>query len=408
MTTALTIEDIQDAIDAILADAEGRDLTDEESAQIEAHEAELTEAQARRDRTDALRARAAERRKIVTPALHVDRTKDSDAAAVLDKAFNTYLRTGIENADLQQLRAAQSEGTPSEGGFLVHNGFRQKTVERMKAFGGLASVVDEITTDTGNELPWLVEADDTGNQAQGVVEGGTTTTGADLAYQKTSLVAHSYMAGGAGGNPLTISRELRQDAAFDIEGRLARKLGERCARIRAQLLCTGTGVSEPQGIVTGRTGTAMYGGASDALVYADFLNAVHAVDPAYREGGDCRWAFNDTFLRAVEGVLDLNGRPLLKDSTAGVDGKPSGGTLLGYPVVVDQGFANPSVNSGTVNFGVFGDLREGYVLRNVKAVELLVNPYAQMKNRQIEYSAWFRFDALIQNPFSYTALTGTP
>jgi HK97 family phage major capsid protein len=399
----MSIEEIQDAIGAILGEADGRDLTDDESAQIEAHEAELATAQARRDRTEALRARQAARAAVVTPAL-VTGAGAPQVDDTLDRAFVNYLRTGRENADIQELRAAQSEGTPSEGGFMVPPGFRDKIVERMRAFGGLAGVTDEITTDTGNYLPWLVEADDTVNRAEQVDEGGTFVGGNDLSYSKVGLNAYSYMAGGAGGNPLRLSRELVQDAAFDIVGRVSNKLGERGARLRAQLLVSGTGVNQPQGIVTGRTGVQT--AANNALTYADLLGYVHAVDPAYRESGSCRWAFNDAFLQTLRGKLDANGRPLLGESTAGINGAPGGTTLLGYPVTIDQGFSNFTNNSPTVNFGVFGDLRAGYIVRNVRNVEILVNPYSRMQNRQIEYSAWFRFDALQQDTNAYVALTG--
>lgn len=398
----MTIEEIQDALTAILDGAEGRDLTDEEVAQFETLEGNLATAQAQRERTEALRARNAERAKPVTPALHVDRPKDD----TLDAAFTAYLRTGRENADIQELRAAQSEGVPSEGGFLVPPGFRTRLIEKMKAFGGLAGQTDEITTETGNTLAWPT-MDDTANVGEVVDEGGTFSGGADLVFGEDELSAYSYMAGGAGGLPLRLSRELVQDSAFDVVGRVSGALGTRMARIQAQHLVTGNGVKQPKGIVHGRTGVGMYSGASDALVYADFLNVVHSLDPAYREGGQCRWAFNDTFLEAVEGLLDLNGRPLLKTASDGIDGAPSGRTLLGYPVTIDQGFANPSATSATVNFGVFGDLREGYIIRRVRQIELLVNPYSRMANRQIEYSAWARMDALPQNTAAYVVLTGT-
>jgi HK97 family phage major capsid protein len=400
----VTIEEIQARLRAILDAADGRDLTDEEHAEIEGLETDLATAQARRERTLAARKRIEDGEKIVTPALHV-KGKPSEARDELTDAFVAYLRTGRENADLQELRAAQSEGTPSEGGFLVPDGVRDKIVARMKAFGGLAEVVDSITTDKGNTLTWLTEGDDTSNLASQVEEGAAPSSGADLSYGEASLGAYSYMATGASGSPLRLSRELVQDSAFDIVGRVANKLGERAARKRAALLVSGTGVNQPQGIVTGRTGTGMYSGASDALVYADFLTVIHALDPAYRV--NCRWAFNDTFLKACRGLLDDNGRPLLDTANASIEGTPGGLSLLGYPVTIDQGFSNPTATSATVNFGVFGDLREGYVLRNVRQVELLVNPYSRMQERQIEYSAWFRFDALQQNTNSYVALTGT-
>jgi HK97 family phage major capsid protein len=398
----MTIEEIQDSLTAILDGAEGRDLTDEEVATFEGLEKDLGEAQAKRERSEKLRARNAELKAAVTKPLFTEAKPERDT---LEAAFTAYLRTGRENADIQELRAAQSEGVPSEGGFLVPDGIRQKIVERMVEFGGLANVVDEITTETGNNLSWLNETDDTANRGEIVAEGGTFAGGADLAFSKSSLGAYSYMAGGAGGLPLRISRELVQDSAFDIVGRVSRKLGERMARLQAEHIVRGTGVGEPQGIVTGRTGVGMYSGASDALVYADFLTVVHALDPAYRQ--NARWSFNDTFLRAVRGLVDANGRPLLETANDGIDSARGGATLLGFPVTIDQAFSNPTATSATVNFGVFGDLREAYIVRRVRAIELLVNPYSRMSNRQIEYSAYARMDAVQQNVNAYTALTGT-
>jgi HK97 family phage major capsid protein len=225
----VTIEEIQARLRAIVDAADGRDLTDEEHGEIEGLEADLAAARERRERTLAARKRIEDGEKVVTAAL-VTGAPVQEADNGLDKAFTAYLRTGKENADIQELRAAQSEGTPSEGGFLVPDGFRQKIVERMVEFGGLAEVVDSITTDTGNTLTWLTEDDDTANRAEQVSEGGTMAAGADLAFGKASLGAYSYMAGGTGGLPLRLSRELVQDSAFDIVGRISRKLGERSAR----------------------------------------------------------------------------------------------------------------------------------------------------------------------------------
>lgn len=402
----LTVEEILDQLQEIadVADSEARELTADEVAQIEALEADLTAAKERRDRSAAARERIANARKIVTPALHVKGRPDENRDT-LEAAFTAYLRTGKENADIEQLRNAQSEGTGSEGGFLVPDGVRSKLVDRMKAFGGLANVVDEIVTETGNSITWPT-VDDTSNVGEVVDEGGTFVGGADIVIGEASLGAYSYMAGGAGGLPLRLPRELVQDAAIDVVKLVSGKLGQRAARIQAQHFVRGTGVKQPQGIVTGRTGTGLFTGTSDALVYADFLKAIHDVDPAYREG-NCRWAFNDGFLEIARGVMDLNGRPIVKGANDSAATGPGGETILGYPVTIDQSFADAAPTSATVNFGVFGDLTEGYVIRRVREIELLVNPYSRMANRQIEYSCWLRADAVQQNTAAYVALTGT-
>ena len=397
-----TIEEIQDALDAIVdpdPEADAPDLTDEQQADVEALLAELEQAKARKERIDALTAKVRAGREKATPALHTS-SKDKGGDTI-ENAFAHYLRTGQANADLSELRNAQSAGTDSEGGYTVPEGFRQKIVDRMKAFGGIANVVETIETETGNRLPWPT-LDDTGNSGQIVAEGGTFAGGADLVFGQVELNAYSYMAGGAGGLPLRISRELVQDSAFDIVGLVSRKLGERLARIQSTHLVTGTGTAQPKGITTGLTGIEML--AAGAVGYDDLLNYVHSVDPAYR--ASARWAFNDASLEMIRGVVDVNGRPLLKGTDEGVAGGPGGETLLGYPVTIDQAFPDFTPASQTVNWGVFGDLSEGYVIRRVRAVELLVNPYARMANRQIEYSVWARMDATQQNVNAYKALTG--
>ena len=73
--------------------------------------------------------------------------------------------------------------------------------------------------------------------------------------------------------------------------------------------------------------------------------------------------------------------------------------LLGYPVVIDQGFPN----SGTLNarWGVLGDLREAYTIRRVANFTMIVNPYTRANFGQVEYVAWERADGNIQNRKAY-------
>ncbi len=319
-------------------------------------------------------------------------------------AFNHYLRSGIQNADLIQKRA-QSVGTDSQGGFLAPDDFRMKIVERMKMFGGIASAAETVSTGDGRRLPWPVMADDTGNLGSIVAEGVGPASGADLVFSENELNAYSYSSAGAevaaAPTPLRLSYELIQDSVFDIEGMVSRRLGERIARKQAVDLVSGDGVGEPLGI---SVGTGIEIAAATDIDYADLLTFVHSVDPMYRPGS--MWAFNDLSLKYFRGILDANGRPLLKEADSGMASDPMGASLLGYPVLIDQAFPDISLASNTVNWGVFGNLMEGYVIRRVKEIELLVNPYSRMNNRQIEYTAWARMDATQQNAFSYVRLTG--
>lgn len=391
----MTIEEIEAALQAVIdaADTEGRNLTDAEVSQYEDLESQLAAAQ----HAEQLRARHDARTAVVTAPLHTSPKPDDTE----DKAFTAYLRTGKPNADLT---AAQSEGTGSEGGYLVPDGFRRKIVERMVAFGGVAAQAEKVTTTTGENLPWVTN-DDTANLGEIVDEGGTFTSGADLVFGTASLGAYEYMAGGGSSVPLRVPYTLAADSAINIAGFVSNKLGERIYRIQAPHLVSGEGVKQPLGLVTGLTGVEI---AADTagVVYDDLIHFIHSVDPAYREMGNCRWAFNDGSLETIKKIKDSNGDPIWRPDQADMATATGGGVLMGYPVTIDQAFDDIDVDNNTQNWGVFGDLREGYVIRRVRDVALLVNPYSRMANRQIEYSAWARMDATQQNTNAYIALTG--
>lgn len=386
----MTIEELLAALQTILDEAGAETLTDDQVERYEKIEVELA---AKRKDVE-IRSRQTAYTTPITSAVHVGTAKTDDG---LERAFQSYLRTGVANQDLTELRA-QSVGTDSAGGFLVPDTLRQKMQERMKAFGGLATAVEEISTTGGETLRWPT-LDDTANEGVIATEGTAPASGgADLVFGEKTLGAFKYVAPGTGQLPLRVSVELLQDSAFDIEGLVTRKLGERIARKQAAHWVTGNGTTEPFGIDTGTSGTAF---TSAGITYAELVDAVHEVDPAYRE--TAKWTFNDSTLAKIEKIVDTTGRPILKDSTAGIEGKPSGQMLLGFPVVIDQAWPTYT-DGGTNKWGAFGDLNQGYVIRRVKDLTLIVNPYSRANEGQVEYVLWARADGVPQDTNAYRVL----
>lgn len=322
-----------------------------------------------------------------------------------NKAFARMLRGArqLPEADLELLKKrAQSVGIPSDGGYLVPTAFRTKLVERLKAYGGLAANVEEFSTGDGRPVEWPT-IDDTGNTGAVTAEGAQASSGADLDFGTATLGAYKYTAAGASGDPFRYSFELAQDAAFDVEALIIRFAGIRIARAQAAHWINGTGVSQPKGLVHGKTGVQI--AANTGITFADLVAFVHGVDPMYRMGSP-KWAFNDASLKYLRQLVDDNGRPLwLPEAQAGMT-ELAGGTLLGYPVIVDQGFSDINLSSGTVNWGAFGDFNAGYVIRRVQDVAVIVDPYSRAKFGQIEVNVWARADGVPQDPNAYIALTG--
>lgn len=394
-------EDILADMDAIVQAAEGRSFTDAEADSYEGFRQELVKAQ----RDEAIRAHNAQVNTVQGTAPRTGTPKPRKEET-LSQAFNAYLRTGQPNMDLAGLAVtnAQGEGAGSTGGYLVPTEFRAKLIDRMKAFGGIAPYVENVDTADGRPIEWAVTLDDTSNTGEVVAEHAAPTGGADLAFDQVQLGAYSYASAGPSGDPLRVSLELLQDAAFDVEGLVSRKLGQRLARAIAPALVTGTGVGEPLGLITNRTGVQT--NANTGPVYDDLITWEHSLDPAYRALGNCVWAMNDLSLAYLKKLKDSHGDPLWRPADATMATPTGGGVLNGYPVVIDQAFPAMTVGSPTVNWGAFGDLREGYVKRNVRDVILIVNPWSRANNRQVEFSAWMRVDGTQQNTNAYIALTG--
>lgn len=391
-----TIEEILASLQAIVDAADGRSFTDDEVTQYENLEKELESVR----KATELRARNTAYNTPIngTPYLNTNAHKGEDT---LEKAYEAYLRTGVGNQDISGLRVtnAQGEGTSAGGGYMVPPGFRKKLVERMVAYGGLAAEVESFNTTTGNNLEFPT-LDDTSNQGDITAESAAIASGADLTFGTVALGAYKYTSAGAGSNlPLRVSVELLQDSAFDVQRLVSRALGTRIARKQAAHWCTGTGVGQPKGIVASSLTADDTIATSDTLVYQDFLNLEAALDPAYEQ--NAKWVMNKGTWVAIRGILDggATGRPLIFDQAAsGMGGRPEK-QLLGYPVVIDQQM--PTYTDTGAYFAILGDLREAYVIRRVSNIVVVVNPYSRAANGEVEFTAWERADANIQNRNAY-------
>jgi HK97 family phage major capsid protein len=366
----------------------------------------------------------------------------------LEYAFEAYMRTGQKNADMAGREINGLPGyqqydqtiTTTAGGYLIPPGFEQKIVIFKKNYGGIASVVDHLPTATGQPLQYPSN-DDTANSAEiDAVNVGMSSAGADLVFAQVTLSAYSYMAGGTSNAALHVPFELAQDSTFPIVPFVTERLGTRLGRKMALDLAIGTGSSQPKGLfdripdvnlLSGnftQTAAVNYGQLTGALaVSGGGQGVMFTLDPDYLP--NATWIMRYSTLGILASITDTTGRPIFipfGDSsfmatniapgggTAGEDGsgyRPVG-TLIGFPVVVDQ--AAPAVANASIAkpgaaldaFISFGDHRQAYVVRDVQGITLLVDPYTAMAKRQIGYFTWARQDATIQNAKAHVLLAG--
>lgn len=315
-----------------------------------------------------------------------------------DEVFRSYLRGGIgalEHDERQVLRRgfvaeerAQSVGTSSGGGYTVPEGFWNRLQETLLAFGGAVGNVNLITTGSGNDLPWPT-VDDTSNKGAILAEN-TQVSEQDVTFGVNSLGAYKYTS-----KLIRVSLELLQDSAIDVEALIARKLGERLARIYNEHLTTGSGSGQPDGLATSPTTGKTFASAT-VQTHDELLDLIHSVDQAYRGAPGVSWMFNDTTALGVRKIVDGDGNKAWQPGL--VQGQPD--RLLGYPYIVNTDMPGPT--TGNVSM-LFGDFRAGYVQRQVRGVQLVRFDEKYMDYFQIGFTAFGRMDGTKDDTSAYKA-----
>lgn len=311
-----------------------------------------------------------------------------------DAAFSAYLRNGLEGLDAEQrtiiaarhtrdglnavnTRAAQTV-TTTGGGYLIPQGFSNQLEESLKLWGNVEAACDVFETESGNTLPWPT-VDDTAQSGE-LLAINTAVTEQAVTYGVVNFGAYKFSS-----KMVTVPVELLQDSAFNVDAHLASVLGTRIGRTHNSYQTTGTGSSQPKGIVTGAS-SGVTAASATAVTYDELLDLEHSVDPAYRNAAfGAGWMFNDGTLKKLRQLKDGDGRPLWQAGTTG--GAPD--TINGYPYWINQDMAAMTTGNKPILFGAL----KKFKVRKVKAFTLLrlTERYADL--HQVAFLAFTRMDS---------------
>lgn len=299
----------------------------------------------------------------------------SDDEVAHRKAFDLFLRKGIDT-DLSALeRKAMSVGSDPDGGYLVpvdESGRFVTIMRETSAMRGLASV-QSINT---GMLEGLRDDGDTGAGWTG--ETGTRSESTSPTLGKWTVSAQEMYA-----EPRATQTFL-DDAAVDAAAWLEAKIANRFARLENTAFVTGDGVSKPRGFASYTTAatadaTRAWGqlehvksganGAFAGSAPADKLfDLIYAFKAAYLMGEGVSWATTREVLAAVRKFKDGQGQYLWSPGL--VAGQPQ--RLLDLPVEVMQDMAALATDSLSLALGSF---REGYQIVDRLGVRILRDPY---------------------------------
>ena len=288
----------------------------------------------------------------------------------------------LSNRSMPQIKAAsgQNVGTAADGGYLVPEGFVNNLEVAMLHYGGILGCAEVMRTSSGNDLPWPT-LDDTSNTGALLAEDAEATK-LDAAFGQKVYNAYKFTS-----RLMLVSQELLEDSAFNIPGVIGSIAGERLGRALNTYATTGTGSSQPAGVVTGAAAGVTAAGTT-AITTDEIKDMKRALDVSYR--GNAKWMLHDTVAGYVMKLKDGQSNYIWEENYRSDD--PA--RLLGKEVVINNDMSS-TITASDITL-LFGDFSK-HKIRLVNDVRLYRMQERYREFDQDGFVAFMRFDSGVLN-----------
>ncbi|MFQ5985682.1 MAG: phage major capsid protein, partial [Alphaproteobacteria bacterium] len=260
------------------------------------------------------------------------------------KAFGVYLRKGEAEGLANLETKALSVGSDPEGGYAVTPEMSGRIATTIFESSPIRSIA-AVETISSDALEMLVDKDEAASGWVGETATRTETATPDLA--KARIPVHELYA-----EPRS-TQKLLDDANFNVDDWLARKVADKFARDEATAFVGGTGVGQPRGFTTYPAGTAwsqieqVNSGAASAITADGLISLQNALKQGYL--ARAVWVMKRTTIGEVRKLKDANNQYLWQPGLA-QDQPP---TLLGHRVVAADDMPAVAANALAIAFGDF-------------------------------------------------------
>jgi HK97 family phage major capsid protein len=344
------VEQMQGMVAA--AKAEGRNLSNEENEKFDAISNEVDElrsAAARIERSEELKKEMAAKAEEVRDNAPV-------AKVELRDAFNAYLRKGMNGINAAEARAlAELRGTDTQittndglGGFLVPENWS----DFVSATELFKSDIEQVATilRTSNGQYFNLPANNDTSVVAAILGEGTAESVSDMTFTNVKFEPYTYSS-----KIVKVSNQLMSDNAFDLASFVGSQLANRLKRGINAHLTTGTGSSQPQGIVAG-SAAGKTAASATAVTISEVMDLFYSVDASYRNAPGAGWMMNSATAKAIR-VLGFGSS---NDFPAYVPGMEVGAPdmLFGKPVYINEDMDGIATGNKSI---IFGDLKQYYV-----------------------------------------------
>jgi HK97 family phage major capsid protein len=246
-----------------------------------------------------------------------------------------------------QQRAALTVGSATGGGDTVPVSFYDRLVQHMIQNSAILQSGATILNTTSGETIQVPKT--TSHSTAAIVTEGNAIGESEPVFGQVPLAAYKY------GTLIQISRELLDDTGVDLEGYLSMQAGRALGNAFGAHAITGTGSSQPHGVVRdatlGVTGGTGVGGAFSSDNLIDLFFSVIA---PYRKSSAATWMMADSSIANARKLKDTTGQYIWQPGLQA--GVPD--TILGKPVLTEPNVASVATSAKSV---VFGDMSQYFV-----------------------------------------------
>lgn len=280
---------------------------------------------------------------------------------------------------------AVSDG-PS-GGYLVHTDYLNYVFEQVRDIDEIRANATVLSTGSSAlEIP--VEDADAGLEWVGETEdrNPTDTPG----FGKVNIPISECNA------RILMTRVMRDDASFDVESYITKKLIDRIARGEGEAFVSGKGTNLPEGLWTCSAIGSITSAKSGAISADDLLDMTAQVPWALEP--ECAFIMNKATEVAIRKLKDSNGQYLWNPSL--IDGMPS--TFGGYRIVKAPSAPAIAASACPIMYGALKD----YAIVDRQGVELIMDETSQSLRTKgrVEYQFTCRLGAAVVQPKSFVKL----
>lgn len=316
-------EQIRDVIES--AEAEGRGLDAAELEKIDRIEADIRRADeaiaaAQRNEERAVEASAAAKGFVVA-----ETPQERSASDILREIASTRGTHTFERRTM----------VPSTD--TVPKSFFDQVFDVARLVGPMLDVGQRINTTSGEDItiPTL-----TAYSTATLKAAGSALAESEPTYSSITLGAYKY------GLLIPVSNELIADAGFDISAHLAEQAGNGLGFAVNAALTTGTGSSQPNGVVTA-AGSGITGGTgvTGAFTADNLIDLQYQLDGAARRLPGVAYMATGSSIGAMRKLKDDAGQYLYQVNV----GQPD--TFAGYSVIENPGMAAAGTGAKSVLFG---------------------------------------------------------